>query len=143
SYNVAIPTDAALGSTRMRVSMKWNATQTACESFSYGEVEDYTVNITSSTSSLNTTYDIVEAEALRNEGGIDLMAYPNPAINSVQVKVGFRVEGSTYKIVNTIGSVVQSGKLSSTLDVSELNSGIYILEVNDGQKSLTTKLVKK
>ncbi|MGG8498154.1 T9SS type A sorting domain-containing protein, partial [Tenacibaculum sp. TC6] len=140
SYNVAIPTDAALGSTRMRVSMKWNATQEACESFSYGEVEDYTVNITASSAK---TTDIVEAEALRNEGGIDLMAYPNPAINSVQVKVGFRAEGSTYKIVNTIGSVVQSGKLSSTLDVSKLNSGIYILEVNDGQKSLTTKLVKK
>jgi hypothetical protein len=25
--------------------MKYNAAQTACESFSYGEVEDYTVNI--------------------------------------------------------------------------------------------------
>jgi hypothetical protein len=25
--------------------MKYNAAQTACEEFSYGEVEDYTVNI--------------------------------------------------------------------------------------------------
>ncbi len=33
----------ANGSTRMRVSMKYNAAQTACETFSYGEVEDYTV----------------------------------------------------------------------------------------------------
>ncbi|MEZ4829304.1 MAG: M4 family metallopeptidase [Bacteroidia bacterium] len=32
------------GPTRMRVSMKWNASQTQCESFSYGEVEDYTVD---------------------------------------------------------------------------------------------------
>jgi len=31
--------------TRMRVSMKWNAAQTPCETFSYGEVEDYTVVI--------------------------------------------------------------------------------------------------
>ncbi|MFC2140881.1 PKD domain-containing protein [Acidobacteriota bacterium] len=31
--------------TRMRVSMKYNAAPTSCESFSYGEVEDYTVNI--------------------------------------------------------------------------------------------------
>ncbi|MCF8366136.1 MAG: PKD domain-containing protein [Bacteroidales bacterium] len=35
---------SASGTTRMRVSMKWNAAQTACEVFSYGEVEDYTVN---------------------------------------------------------------------------------------------------
>jgi len=33
----------ATGTTRMRVSMKYNAAQTACETFSYGEVEDYTV----------------------------------------------------------------------------------------------------
>jgi Zn-dependent metalloprotease/chitodextrinase len=43
--NMAIPAVAAVN-TRMRVSMKYNAAQTECESFSYGEVEDYTVNIT-------------------------------------------------------------------------------------------------
>jgi PKD repeat protein len=36
---------SASGTTRMRVSMKWNAAQTSpCETFSYGEVEDYTVS---------------------------------------------------------------------------------------------------
>jgi len=34
----------ANGTTRMRVSMKWNGDPTSCESFSYGEVEDYTVS---------------------------------------------------------------------------------------------------
>ncbi len=34
---------AASGTTRMRVSMKWDATPSSCEAFSYGEVEDYTV----------------------------------------------------------------------------------------------------
>jgi PKD repeat protein len=33
--------------TRMRVSMKYNAAPTSCEIFSYGEVEDYTAVITS------------------------------------------------------------------------------------------------
>jgi PKD repeat protein len=32
--------------TRMRVSMKYNSAPSPCESFSYGEVEDYTLNIT-------------------------------------------------------------------------------------------------
>ncbi len=36
---------SASGTTRMRVSMKWNAEQSSsCETFSYGEVEDYTVS---------------------------------------------------------------------------------------------------
>ena len=40
---------SALGLTRMRVSMKWNAEPTPCETFSYGEVEDYTVQISGTT----------------------------------------------------------------------------------------------
>jgi PKD repeat protein len=32
------------GTTRMRVTMKYNAVPTSCETFSYGEVEDYTVS---------------------------------------------------------------------------------------------------
>jgi len=39
---MSIPSNAT-GTTRMRVSMKYNAAQTACETFTYGEVEDYTV----------------------------------------------------------------------------------------------------
>ncbi len=43
-----IPNSATNGNTRMRVSMKYNGIPTPCESFQYGEVEDYTVNITGS-----------------------------------------------------------------------------------------------
>jgi hypothetical protein len=46
---IAIPSTATIGSTRMRVSMKYNAVATQCESFQYGEVEDYTVNIIAGT----------------------------------------------------------------------------------------------
>ncbi len=47
SGNINVPSSAS-GSTRMRVSMKYNAAQTACEAFSYGEVEDYTATFTAS-----------------------------------------------------------------------------------------------
>ena len=45
SGTFTVPTGATAGNTRMRISMKYNAIPTACEEFSYGEVEDYTVNI--------------------------------------------------------------------------------------------------
>lgn len=48
SGSFSVPAGAT-GNTRMRVSMKWNAAQTPCETFSYGEVEDYTVSFTTST----------------------------------------------------------------------------------------------
>jgi hypothetical protein len=40
-----IPTTAATGPTRMRVVMQYGGTPPACGSFTYGEVEDYTVNV--------------------------------------------------------------------------------------------------
>jgi hypothetical protein len=38
-----IPTSAVETKTRMRVSMKWNDVPDPCETFTYGEVEDYTI----------------------------------------------------------------------------------------------------
>ncbi|PTX59712.1 putative secreted protein (Por secretion system target) [Kordia periserrulae] len=46
---ITIPTSAPNGTTRMRISMKYNVLPTACETFNYGEVEDYTVTIVSAT----------------------------------------------------------------------------------------------
>ena len=45
SGSFTVPGTALAGNTRMRVSMKYNGIPTSCETFSYGEVEDYTVNI--------------------------------------------------------------------------------------------------
>ncbi|WP_290493619.1 MULTISPECIES: M4 family metallopeptidase [unclassified Leeuwenhoekiella] len=43
SGSFTVPTSALDGSTRMRVSMKYNGIPSSCETFSYGEVEDYTI----------------------------------------------------------------------------------------------------
>lgn len=45
SVNVTIPTTAITGSTRMRAMMKDAAITGPCEVFTYGEVEDYTLNL--------------------------------------------------------------------------------------------------
>ena len=46
SMNVIVPLDAVLGDTRMRVKLgSGHATVFACDTFLYGEVEDYTVNV--------------------------------------------------------------------------------------------------
>ncbi|MEM5563459.1 GEVED domain-containing protein, partial [Psychroserpens sp. AS72] len=46
--NFTIPVDAMETKTRMRVTMKYNATSTPCEAFDFGEVEDYTLVIVGS-----------------------------------------------------------------------------------------------
>ena len=43
--SITIPNDALNGETRMRVSMRYGSAPSSCGSFTYGEVEDYTVNL--------------------------------------------------------------------------------------------------
>ena len=49
SGSITIPATATLGTTRMRVSLKYNAIPTACEAIPYGQVEDYSITIIAAT----------------------------------------------------------------------------------------------
>lgn len=134
-----VPTTALAGNTRMRVSMKYNAAPTACETFSYGEVEDYTVNIGASA-----VAGIVSGESIANESNIfDFKMYPNPVENTLNIFMNDDRD-VTYKVYNLMGQALKTGKLNQQdINVSELPSGLYIFEVNDGQKTITKKFAKK
>lgn len=141
SYSFTVPTSALAGATRMRVSMKYNAAPTACETFSYGEVEDYTVNIGGGAiAAANTTI----AGDLGDETNIfDYTMYPNPTTDFINVRMADNRDAS-FRVINYLGQQVDSGKLSgNAIDVSKLGTGIYLFEVNDGQKSITKKFIKK
>ncbi|WP_299252717.1 GEVED domain-containing protein [uncultured Aquimarina sp.] len=45
SGSFTVPNGTSETSVRMRVSMKYNAVPASCETFTYGEVEDYTINL--------------------------------------------------------------------------------------------------
>ncbi|MFV1985409.1 MAG: GEVED domain-containing protein [Thiohalomonadales bacterium] len=54
---IIIPTTALNGTTRMRVTMKYGSVATPCETFTYGEVEDYTINTNTAILPFNLTVD--------------------------------------------------------------------------------------
>ena len=128
---ITIPATASLGSTRMRVSMKYNGTPTSCETFSYGQVEDYTVNITS----------VARMEEPSNNA-ISLNLYPNPVqdvlnISSVE-------DNSTYRIINLLGQEISKGKIeNNAISVSSINSGTYLLEVTFNGKATVKRFIKQ
>ena len=124
----------------MRVSMKYNSAQSACESFSYGEVEDYTVNIGQSFTGFA---DTSNSETLGNETSSMVQVYPNPVSGNL-VNVRMNVENVTYTVYDLVGKVIVKGNLfNNVIDVSTLSSGIYILKLNDGQKDIVHKLIKE
>ncbi|MDI9308798.1 MAG: GEVED domain-containing protein [Limnohabitans sp.] len=140
SATFTVPTTALAGQTRMRVQMKYSATSTACETFTYGEVEDYTVNIGSAAPSTNYSKE----EVLANESNIyDFELYPNSVESSLNINM-FDSRKVSYKVYNLTGQAILGGELiNPEINVSKLPSGMYIIDVNDGQKSISKKFLKK
>ncbi|WP_420553192.1 endonuclease [Tenacibaculum aiptasiae] len=140
SYNFTVPSSATLGTTRMRVSMKWNAAPTPCETISYGEVEDYTVNISNSSKAMTTVQ--IDGQLGNEEPIFDAKVYPNPSTDYIVLKLADGREAN-YKITNYVGQTVMQGKINRQIDIRDLNTGMYIIEVNDNQRSFTKKFMKK
>ncbi|WP_435262859.1 GEVED domain-containing protein [Tenacibaculum sp. nBUS_03] len=129
--NISIPTTATLGQTRMRVSMKYNGSPTACETFADGEVEDYTVNIISSSINPISKSDIC-SKANSYDSSIsynekDLVSYA----------------GSLYQRTNNgwdrIGDCITSERnsIESNLILANDNSLLNIYPNPSSQKNIT------
>ncbi len=143
SYNFTVPTSALAGNTRMRVSMQYNSPPTACQTFTYGEVEDYTVNIGGSSARTSDTARI-DGELTDEATIYDFTMFPNPVTdNIINVKLVDERKAS-FKIINYLGQILLKGKVSrNIINVAKLPSGVYILEVNDTQRSISKKFIKE
>ncbi|WP_165930272.1 fibronectin type III domain-containing protein [Flavobacterium sp. GT3P67] len=131
SGSFTIPATAVIGSTRMRVSMKYNAIPTSCEVFSFGQVEDYTVNIVSSTAKL------IESIKVQN-----INIYPNPVKGAV-LNVS-SAENATYRVINLLGQEVSKGKVENgAVSVTNINTGAYLLEITTNGQSVIKRFIKQ
>ena len=118
----------------MRVSMKYNDIPDPCESFQWGEVEDYVVVIGAGTNSSNSEGDNPIIYGSDGNGNGTLSIYPNPVKgNTLNIKV-LQAKPTDYTLYNMLGQVVAKGAFTETLDVSQLPSGAYMLEINGDQK---------
>ena len=131
SGSFTVPTTALLGSTRMRVSMKYNASPTSCEIFADGEVEDYTVNITST------------ARFDETSSKISFNLYPNPVKGDI-LNISNLETTSTYRIFNMMGQELGSGKIENdSIYVGSLKTGTFLIEVSNGISTTTKRFIKE
>lgn len=135
SDTLPIPSFAALGSTRMRVSMKWGSsgTHASCTEFSYGEVEDYCINIATDPTSITSS----------NPLNIGFKVYPVPIRDLATVEINWpRVSAAaSLELMDVLGRKLKEQAVSLEqgvnqyqMDLSQLPSGIYwmVLRLEDG-----------
>ena len=86
----------------------------------------------------NSTYASTETDDTNQH----LKVYPNPVKEFLNVALnGF--EAQTYQIMDMSGRVVMQGMYTEKLDVSRLDSGIYVLKLMIGEKSKSERFIKK
>lgn len=138
SGSFGVPTGASAGPTRMRVSMKYNGIPTACESFTYGEVEDYIVVIGGG----NPIQGIMGGDTSARSKGV-FSIYPNPVEGAVLHVEVLEAEATDYVIYNLIGQIVSQGAFTNRVDVSTLDSGVYIIMVHAGDEKFVERFIKE
>jgi len=75
----------------------------------------------------------------------NIVMYPNPTSNLLNIKLMDGNGDFGYSIVNILGQVVKIGTLNNginTVSLGTLNTGLYFVKVTDGTKSTTSKLIK-
>lgn len=145
STTFTVPSTARNGTTRMRVSMKWNSAQTSCETFSYGEVEDYNVVVSGGTArEMN--------NEIANEGnGNEMLMFPNPAHDKIWIQkseAGWQ-ENAGFMLVDMKGKVWNPGNLTISdgtvekveLKVDQLPNGLYNLIISSDKGRTSRKVV--
>lgn len=122
--SITIPATATLGATRMRVMMKYSTAPTSpCGTYTYGQVEDYTVNIMSTAK---------ENAAIVNPTR-ELSIYPNPVKGST-LNIS-NADSSEFSIYDLSGKQISSGKISdNTVSVNALPKGVYLIKVGNVSK---------
>ena len=133
SGTIIIPASAADGPTRMRVSMKYTGIPTSCETFSYGQVEDYIVNIGS-----QTVTSLIDVKASK-----ETTIYPNPVKDMITISTA-KDSQYQYQVYSASGQVVQSGSSSGyNVNVAKLPAGSYVIKLTNSEESVSHKFIKK
>ena len=125
-YPIVIPSNTPIGSYVFRVAVSSTPFTSLCGSFT-GEIEDYTINVTNSNLYLT------------SEEFSSIHVYPNPISNVLNIETSsYSVNVTIYSV---LGNVVYKGA-GGVINTSAWNRGLYFIQVQDGDKLKTIKVIK-
>lgn len=120
--------------TKMRVVMNYSSSVSPCGTFTYGEVEDYTVILGTSADNENNVVNTVKGNTFDS----NISVYPNPSSGLVNIEF-FNHDEETLQLMVTdqMGRTVLmkeqgviGGNNRYTIDLSHLPSGYYFIQLN-------------
>ncbi|PHR73283.1 MAG: hypothetical protein COA67_03730, partial [Lutibacter sp.] len=98
-------------------------------------------DVSLTTGSSGVLKSIVDVNSTTNKT-IEFKLYPNPVGNTLSISL-IGIEAQYYQVFNSLGRVVLEGNYSSTVDVSRLPVGMYMIQLNVGEKTKVKRFIKK
>ena len=81
-----------------------------------------------------------------NEKDLGITLFPNPTVDKISIKSSF-LQGNSlvfFEIYDLKGSLIKRGKLlNQQINVNDLKTGVYFLNVKSENKKQTLKFIKK
>lgn len=127
SGNITTPNNISNGSVRMRVSMKFNDIPDPCEYFSYGEVEDYTINLFNGLLYSGNNWTPNAPTVLTDTENIMIMdgvysPTTNINVNNVEVASGAEINIDKANAITVNGDIENNGEFILNSDSNEFSS---------------------
>ena len=138
--SITIPVDAILGNTIMRIATIYTGNlgdqePMPSESGMEGEVEDYTVNV-------------LPTLSIEEFGFENLIVYPNPNNGDFSVKLNGSLNRNITVVIYSISGqrittkiYSPTGDFTQPINLNYLQSGMYILNISDGVKTVKKKII--
>jgi len=78
--------------------------------------------------------------SLDDQNQLDISIYPNPTSDIVYIDGNY----SQLKVVmyDILGKLVMNKSITNSIDISQLEKGVYILQLSDGAKLTTQRIIK-
>ena len=142
SSTFTVPAGASIANVRMRVSMKYGGFPTSCLTFTYGEVEDYTINLVNAGAMVGPG---VEIERIEN-----LKLFPNPFTNRFNLEF-FANQDQEVEIIlrDQLGSILMSKSLRAVSGENNFQiespgfiPATYLLQVKTTNDNFYRKVIK-
>ena len=130
--SIAVPAGATLGNTRMRVKKIFGTTNyiDPCAGASFGQIEDYTLNVTSL--------------GVNDNAKNAVKIYPNPVVDMLNIESPNKVK--SVSVFDATGKAVSTHTLNSTksqINLSKLTPGVYLVNIEMENETRSVKVIKK
>ena len=75
-----------------------------------------------------------------DQNQLDILIYPNPTSDIVPIEGNY--SQLNVVVYDILGKQVMNKPITNSIDISQLEKGIYILQLSDGAKLTTQRIIK-